>query len=248
MSNATAILTIINSNSRNAITAVKGETNLDVLTEALHEENSKDRPRSTVIGALEMKIDILKDSGEEVTPVVEPTPEPAPVVDSVPEPTPAPVVDRTASENCAAAFLAALRSGDVDLTATLIAEVRREDGDDSEMAKALITEFSKALATKAKRTPKPAGAASDRVVNKLKETIALCTADENGVITIPRETMDAAGWTAVWFKWSSEWNRGKRGSAKLGSRGVAAEVLGFTAELTDSNTDAATVTLTPIAA
>lgn len=163
---------ITTANSRNAIKAIKEITDVSVLAEALKLESGKDTPRSTVAGALQMRIDIIKDAGEANVeePTAEPT-EPKPAIILVDEPKaeePA-VVEPTPTENCAVAFLAALKAGDSGLTAVLIAEVRREDADNDEMAEALVKAFAALTFTaKVKRASSPRKAVSKYDWSKAK--------------------------------------------------------------------------------
>lgn len=171
--------TLIENSVRKIREFVRDATDVSLLSEALEIESGADRPRSTVLGALQMRIDVLAEDQPEIViqldEETEEEPEPAPEIpdvvsivaspatdpetsfpsdigpeietqeqldaalaaveeESTPEPTP--------EANCATAFLAALRSGDVALATVMVGELRREGADDAAMAAALVDSFS----------------------------------------------------------------------------------------------------------
>lgn len=262
--NATSLTSL---NSRNALKAIRDISDVDVLREALEQEGASESPRSTVMGAIQMRIDTLPDEGGEIVvddaawqiksnengsiseadtgAVVVPAADVAD--DSAPE-----VAISSSINDCALAFFAALRSGDEKLVTVLISEVRREDADDAAMAAALINAFStikaqaKSQANKSERKPQAKKEPGDRAMARLLEGIKAGSTDDDGVVTINRAAMDAAGWTRVWFGWAHEWDCGKTGNARLGAKGVLAQAAGYTANLANEDSDEAVLTLTPI--
>jgi hypothetical protein len=159
-------------------------------------------------------------------------------------------VTRSPISNCAAAFLAALKSGDQDLVAVMLGQFRAEEASDQEAAAALLEEFAKVSAPtrKATRRSKGDGKPSGRIISKVEAAIEAATPEDDGTIIITREIGEPAGWSKVYFKYENVWNRGKTGTAKIGPQGAAAEAIGYTASLENANTDEARVILTPKAA
>lgn len=226
-------------NTRNIVKIVADIDNLDLLREARENEQGKDRPRKTALGALEMRIDTLlaaqddadtdtdTDVSDEPTSevpdvvsiVTSPTTEPEP---TEPEPEPEPAATAlTDTEACAKAFLAALADGDKALVATMIAQVRQDNADDEAMADALVGQFKAAKAARRTRTRTRKGGVSAKVLGMVEAAINAAQRDEStldGSILITRAHMDEAGMTKSYRK-SVPWTgsgRARRAARSIG--------------------------------
>lgn len=179
------------------------------------------RPRRTLLAAIEYRLSTLRSHDDdevvarndlvaaEVEPVVVPTVEPVASVDHA---------------TCAAAFVAALRSGDAVLVAAMIADVRRDGGDDDAMASALVAAMAASVPAPARvrvatGTPKSTGVDVKGRISKVIEIIG----GEGPEYHATPEQMVEAGFPASWIKHAAAWSMSN-------TAGRAAHALGFKAK------------------